>query len=293
MEDILCCLGCRGSAAWVLPWTFKNIVIMLLRWALLVGGFGTLMLHVSSTLLYVLGAALLFTFFDQTRRFYRTRLVCKRCGAPIADEKLAWSRYRRIPGLLNNIPCWRRIHVAIDTGIVAGLMPAKWLRKIRISHHQFLAASFENNDEARAVRHLEVLETLEGERGLIDLGSRCLDGIGVKEDHERAYQCFEKAAALNGKWLMYAEFNLGCMHMAGQFVPVNDVKAGQYFEKAANKGHPAAQYNWGLALIDGWAGYEDYAAGAEWLEKAAASGIPEAQDTLAMFENANHHTGSP
>lgn len=267
-----------------MPLTFGNIAITLLRLILFVGGFGALILHVPSAILSCLAFFLLLSILSLTTKFYRKRLVCQRCAAPINDCKLTWTRWQLSAGPLKSLPYLRRMMCHVSKPVVTSCMPSTTSKKLQIFYHQFMAASFENHNEARAVRHLRQLEVMGGEKGLIELGSRYMTGKGVKEDYGRAYRCFEKAASQNGKLLMYAEFNLGCMHLEGHFVAMNSVKASEYFEKAATKGHVPAQYNWGLALIDGWAGYEDYVVGVEWVEQAAAAGMAEAQETLTRLQ---------
>lgn len=270
-----------------MPLTFGNIAITLLRLILFVGGLGALILHAPSAILYCLAFILLLSILSLTTKFYRKRLVCQRCVAPISDCKLMWTRWRLSAGPLKSLPCLRRMTCHVAKPVIQFVCPVPLARRLQIGYHQLMAASFENHNEARAVRHLRQLEVLGGEKGLIELGCRYVTGKGVKENHARAYRCFEKAVDHNGKSLMYAEFNLGCMHLEGKFVAMNSVKASEYFEKAATKGHTPAQYNWGLALIDGWAGYEDYVAGVEWVEQAAAAGMAEAQETLTRLNDVN------
>jgi hypothetical protein len=268
------------------PLDFDNIAIAILRFAFFVVGFGALFLHATSVV-YVFAMILLFAFLGLAKNLRKTRLICQSCAAPVEDQKLKWTRCRPSVGPLKSIPCLRRFNVPVEEGAVTRLLPNALLKRMTIRYHQLMAGAFEDQNEARVVRHLKQLEVLGGERGLIDLGVRYLEGKGVKEDHEKAYRCFDKAAQKNGKQLMYAEFNLGSMHMNGQFVPANSAKAGEFFAKAAQKGFPPAQYNLGLALIDGWMGYEDYEAGVEWMEKAAASGIDEAREVLERLQKFN------
>lgn len=286
-DDAVCCLNCGGDSQWIVPFTFGNIVISLLRLILFVAGAGALILNVLSTIIYCLAFILLLSVLSLVKKLYRTRLICQVCAAPIKDYQLRWTWWQLSKGPLNRLPCLRRVACHVKKPVIKRWVPGTTWKKLQIFHHQLLAGSFENHNEARAVRHLRQLEVLESERGLIELGFRYLTGKGVKENHARAYRCFEKAASQNGKSLMYAEFQLGCMHLEGHYVAMNSVKAGEYFEKAAQKGYVPAQYNWGLALIDGWAGYEDYAAGVEWIKKAAAAGDAEAQETLTRLKDVN------
>ncbi|TDT43907.1 Sel1 repeat-containing protein [Halospina denitrificans] len=280
------CLSCGGDTNWVLPLDFENIAIFLLRFILFLGGVGVLFLQVSAGV-SLLGGFFLIGALGLSGKLHKTRLLCKSCGASVTDRKLQWTHCRPSFGPIKSIPCLRRNNVPVARGVLARLMPSGLMTKFRIFYHRIMADANEEHSEARAIRHLKELEVLGSEQGLIELGARYSDGKGVKEDHEKAYRYFEKAASKNGKLRMYAEYNLGTMHLEGLFVPQDSAKAGEFFEKAAQKGYPPAQYNCGLALIDGWMGYEDYEAGVQWMEKAAAGGITEAQEALERLEKFN------
>lgn len=279
LDEAVRCSNCGGNTQYIVPITFGNIALIALQIIIFVMGLGALIFYVANDIASFLGLLLL-SSVSIARPLYRTRLICKECAAPIHDATLKWmfgsGPFKRIPRL-------RRVNTDVKQPVLKAWLPNATWKKLCISYHQFMAASFEDNNEARSVRHLKQLDALGGEKGALGLGYRYLNGKGVKEDHAKAYQYFEKTAGLNGKWCIEAEFQLGCMHMLGQFVPVHDVKAGEYFEKAAHKGHSLSQYNWGLALIDGWAGYEDYVKGCEWIEKSAAAGVPEAQEVLGRL----------
>lgn len=278
------CSHCGGSTRYILPITLGNIALIALQISTLVMGFGALILYVTNDIAYFAGLLLL-SSVSIARPLYRTRLICKECAAPVYDVISMWTLGS---GSFKRIPRLRRVNTHVKQPALKAWLPDATWKKLCISCHQFMAASFEDNNEARSVRHLKQLDVLGGEKGALELGYRYLNGKGVHKDHAQAYQCFEKTADQNGKWCMEAEFQLGCMHMLGQFVPTHDAKAGEYFEKAAQKGHSLAQYNWGLALIDGWAGYEDHLQGVEWVEKAAAAGVAEAQETLARLNEPKH-----
>ncbi len=83
-----------------------------------------------------------------------------------------------------------------------------------------------------------------------------------------------------------AQYQVGVMYDHGQTVKRSYRTAAQWYERAAQQGHPGAQFNLGFMLYNG-SGEEDdpvaqnYSAAAAWLTRAAASGIGEAKYMLS------------
>lgn len=63
-------------------------------------------------------------------------------------------------------------------------------------------------------------------------------------------------------------------------------EAFKFFEKAANAGHPGAQYNLGMCYYEGKGTKQDYKKAVKWLEMAGESDVKDAQYNLAaMYRN--------
>ena len=63
------------------------------------------------------------------------------------------------------------------------------------------------------------------------------NGLGVKQDAEKAVFWYQKAAVQGNP---YAQFNLGGCYLQGIGVPVNKSVAKKYFEAAKRNGHERA-----------------------------------------------------
>src|SRR5260370_16622319 len=77
--------------------------------------------------------------------------------------------------------------------------------------------------------------------------------------------------------------------------PRNDAKAVELFEKAAAAGHARAQLNLGILYLRGQGAAPDLVQARAWLEKAAASGDPQALYTLgrALSESSGQAVADP
>ena len=72
---------------------------------------------------------------------------------------------------------------------------------------------------------------------LYNLAQCYANGLGVKQDAEKAVFWYQKAAAQGNP---YAQFNLGSCYLQGIGVPVNKSVAKKYFEAAKRNGHERA-----------------------------------------------------
>ncbi|WP_085246754.1 tetratricopeptide repeat protein [Gilliamella mensalis] len=112
------------------------------------------------------------------------------------------------------------------------------------------------------------------------------------------YQEYQKATEQNDP---QAQYHVGLMYADGsyakkrQFKGIEDgfeqqpkaqsdyIKAKEWFEKAANQGHIAAQHSLALLYYNGQGTKQSYAKGIEWDIKAAKKGDAIAQYTLATL----------
>jgi len=69
-----------------------------------------------------------------------------------------------------------------------------------------------------------------------------------------------------------AQFNLGVAHLDGEGVPQDYVEAVKWFRKAANQGHADAQYNLGVMYERGVGVPQDSAEAYVWFNLAASNG---------------------
>ena len=76
-------------------------------------------------------------------------------------------------------------------------------------------------------------------------------------------------------------FALGALHGGGHGLPMDRGTAQRWFRAAANLGHGQAQLMLGRYLASGVAGESNRAEAREWLERAIAQGVADAQDDLA------------
>ncbi len=75
----------------------------------------------------------------------------------------------------------------------------------------------------------------------------------------------------------------GLLFYKGIGVPKDFKKAAQWFRRAANKGHPGAQYNLGIMSYLGQGTEQDYATAAKWFERAGQQDHAAAQYNLGFL----------
>jgi TPR repeat protein len=121
-----------------------------------------------------------------------------------------------------------------------------------------------------------------------ELGRMYESGTGVSVDkkvsyeyYRSAYEGFESLEATTHEDKL--SYRLGKMNLDGKGVPKNEIKAAEYFEKAAKLGNANAQYS--LAKL--WLSKDDYAdkvdKAIEWLEKSAEQDNSFAKYTLGTL----------
>lgn len=64
------------------------------------------------------------------------------------------------------------------------------------------------------------------------------NGIGVRQDHAKALECYEKSA---NQGYADSQLFLGMLYALGAGVPKDYIKTRQWYEKAANQGNTEAQ----------------------------------------------------
>ena len=98
-------------------------------------------------------------------------------------------------------------------------------------------------------------------------------------DYKKANEWYQKAAELG---YAAAQFNLGVSYESGQGVTQNYQKALEWYQKAADQGKADAQYNVGIFYANGYGVAENYTKAVEWFKKAAEQGVAEAQYNLGV-----------
>lgn len=81
-----------------------------------------------------------------------------------------------------------------------------------------------------------------------------------------------------------AQFNLGLMYAEGHGVPQDAAKAAEWFAKAAEQGNVDAQNNLGVMYLIGEGVEKDIPKAIEWFEKAAALGNEDAKENLKAIQ---------
>jgi TPR repeat protein len=102
----------------------------------------------------------------------------------------------------------------------------------------------------------------------------------VPKDDVKAAQWYRKAADAG---IVAAQNNLALMYAQGRGVPRDVNMAAQWWQLAAKSGHAMAQYNLGLAYYRGEGVQRSYPEAIDWFRKAAAQGVRDAQYALGQM----------
>ena len=106
------------------------------------------------------------------------------------------------------------------------------------------------------------------------------NGQGVVQNYRQAAAWYQKAANQGDA---AAQFNLGLMYDNGQGVAQNDQQAAAWYQKAANQGHAKAQYNLGVMYFNGQGVARNYRRAAAWYKKVLAQpDTPENAEAKAL-----------
>lgn len=104
-------------------------------------------------------------------------------------------------------------------------------------------------------------------------------GSGIEQDHDKAAQWYELAAAKEDPG---AAFQLAQLYLLGKGVPVDKKRAADLFEIAAKAGNPSAKYNLALLFQEGEGRPYNEEKARTFLREAAESNDPEAQYALGL-----------
>jgi len=114
------------------------------------------------------------------------------------------------------------------------------------------------------------------------LASRYQLGVGVEQSDQKAVEFYEMAAKRGEP---VAQFNLGIFYDQGSHgVTQSDKRAIEYYTLAADQGIADAQFNLGVSYYKGQGIETSYSKAREWWTKAAAQGIKEAIDGLKKLD---------
>ncbi|WP_278542021.1 tetratricopeptide repeat protein [Oxalobacter formigenes] len=94
-------------------------------------------------------------------------------------------------------------------------------------------------------------------------------GQGVKENHQKAFFWYQKAAEAG---LAVAQFNVGLMYQYGKGVSKDMAKAVEWFKKAAEQNDTNAQMKMGYLTVKGIGTEKNYKEAMRWFRRAAENG---------------------
>ncbi|XP_072120220.1 death ligand signal enhancer [Mobula birostris] len=114
-----------------------------------------------------------------------------------------------------------------------------------------------------------------------------IENVKAKED-EMAFSCFMLAAQ---QGYSKAQYNVGVCYNLGRGTAKDTEKAALYYSQAAAQGHAMAQYRWARYLLEAKPARDvrDTQRAIKQLEKAAKSGLREAQAYLGVFYTNEPH----
>ena len=104
----------------------------------------------------------------------------------------------------------------------------------------------------------------------------------AKAAHERGDYAAEIAIIqpLAEQGFAFAQFNMGVLYDEGHGVPLDDLQAMEWYQKAAEQGLPQAQINLGIMHEQGEGGPADYAQAYFWYVMADSQGDSQAPQAL-------------
>ena len=129
-------------------------------------------------------------------------------------------------------------------------------------------------NDARALELFERAGAAGHPRAQINAGTLYYRGQGTQRDLVRARAWFEKAAASDDPYALYA-LGRAMDESSGQAM-TDLTRAAELYRRAAQHGHPLAALRYGLALADGIGVRKDPVTAHGWLIYAERSGVPEA-----------------
>lgn len=161
-----------------------------------------------------------------------------------------------------------------------------------LSIGQAWAATYEEGYEAYKAEHYDSAakiwssEELGSDiRALFSLGRLYMNGKGVEVNQQKAVEYYQKAA--DGGHLS-AQFNLGLAYFKGAGVSKNIEQAMALWRGAAEAGHDGAQYNVGALLWQGELVEQDQATAMEWFRQSSSNGNSQAKRFLGSLFSPMH-----
>jgi uncharacterized protein len=139
-------------------------------------------------------------------------------------------------------------------------------------------AAFKNKDYLRAYQEFKAGADAGQAEAEFDLGVMYAQGFGVQRDLNAAASWYRKAADQGNA---EAQFALGQMYAHGWGVPRDTADAVRWFEMANSVESDGPPTDW--LSVEGYGMPKDPAQAAYWYRKAADSGHPEAQYFLALL----------
>jgi TPR repeat protein len=133
-------------------------------------------------------------------------------------------------------------------------------------------------DLAKAREWFEKAGQLGNAAAFKKLGDYALAEQGSKK--EEAFGFYQKAAGLKSA---EASYMLGLLYQSGRTVPEDQVAAAAWMRIAADRGHPLAQNQLALWLLEGLGVSPDFEEAVALFEKSASQGYPSAQFNTAIL----------
>ncbi len=143
--------------------------------------------------------------------------------------------------------------------------------------------AYQDKDYPKALELARPLAASGDATAMTLLGELYLQGFGTAKNVNLAAKWYERAANKNEK---FANFAFATMLYEGEGVKRDINRAQLYFLKAAELGHPGAQYNMGLSQLQ-----TDPLKAAQWFEKSAAQENGDAAYALAQLLNEGKGVG--
>ncbi len=141
-------------------------------------------------------------------------------------------------------------------------------------------ALFEDKKYPEARAMAEPLAGAEDPRAMAMMGAISQKGLGAPIDLKAAQTWFSKAAE---KGHPGAQFSLAMMNLDGSLGDPNAETAAKWLESAANGGNVEAQYNLGLVYSGRYGTEPDWAKAAIWFRKSADQNATDAQYNLGLL----------
>ena len=139
-------------------------------------------------------------------------------------------------------------------------------------------AAFMNKDYAKAYKEWKAAADSGQPEAEFDLGLLYAQGLGVRRDMTEAARWYRKAAEQGNS---AAQFALGQMYSRGWGVPSDEADAVRWLQMANSPESEGPPTNW--SIVEGYGTTRDPAQAVYWYEQAAAKGHPEAQYNLARL----------